>query len=174
MSQINHIQLNELGNQLQERGLSLAFVESMTAGFMSSVWSLQVDAGKCLKGGIVCFHESVKTDLLKVPTTLIKQYTAESMEVTMAMLAGLKKLIDADIYFSITGRAYEGEEPNPHAVEGEVFLICSCEEHILQQRLYIAANNAADIYIETFNASLNILEELLHLKWLYDHPLQES
>lgn len=90
MTAINHKLLNRLGDEISRRGWRLSFAESMSSGFMTSVWSLQINSGNYLRGGIVCFDESVKTSLLQVSEELLSTYTAESIEVSLALLQGLK------------------------------------------------------------------------------------
>lgn len=52
--------------------------------------------------GIVCYNEKLKTDLLKIKSSLIKKCTTESQEVTDALAKNLFHLISADFYVSIT------------------------------------------------------------------------
>lgn len=163
MVRIDHRLLNKVAAELVKRGWTLATVESMTAGFLSSIWSLQVDAGHLLKGGIVCFEESVKTKLLHVPQHIIDTYTAESMEVTKALIPGLKKLIPADVLISLTGVAYEGTKKHPTAEVGDVFIAVDIHG-ILVSRVYsLPSLNAADTYVKAFNASLALIDELLSI-----------
>lgn len=62
--------------------LTLAFAESATAGRAAAEFSLVKNAGKLLKGGLVCYDACLKEDILGVPSELIKKYTPESAEVT--------------------------------------------------------------------------------------------
>ncbi len=163
MFKIDHRKLNTIAEELQSRRLKLALTESMTGGFMSSVWSLQTEAGDYLMGNLVCFNEAVKVDVLGVPQELIAQFTAESMEVTEAMLFGLKKLFKAEVYCAITGLAYQGKDKHPTAEPGDVFLVVSFGNKILQRKLKFHARNAGDIYIQSFNASMEMIGELLGL-----------
>jgi len=161
MVRIDHQLLNKVAAELVKRRWTLATVESMTAGFLSSIWSLQVDAGDILKGSIVCFEESVKTQLLRVPQYLIDTYTAESMEVTKALIPGLKKRMPADVHIALTGVAYEGTTKHPTAEVGDVFIAINIHG-ILVSRVYsLPSRNAADTYVKAFNASLSLLDEFL-------------
>lgn len=45
---------------LLEKNLTIAFAESATAGRLSSEFSLPDDAGKYLKGAIVCYDACLK------------------------------------------------------------------------------------------------------------------
>lgn len=161
MAEIDFDKLNELAEQIQREGWKLALAESMTAGFLSSVWSLQTEAGTYLKGAVTAFDEEVKQHVLGVSPDLINLYTAESIEVTLAMLTGLRQLFPSDIQIAITGLAYEGKEKHPTAQVGDVFLAVALHEECISRQYHFEGQNAAAIYIQAFNASLYLLEEQL-------------
>src|SRR5690606_6280881 len=154
--------LNYIAGFLKKNGLKLALVESMTAGYFSTVWSLQVDAGDFLEGAIVAFSRQVKETLLEVPSSLIEAYTTESLIVTESMVMKLRELIAADVYIGITGLAYEGENPHPTAEAGDVFLVIYYKKQTLYIPIKAKYNNAAEVYMSAFNQSLQYLEEFLH------------
>lgn len=157
---INHRQLNNLAAYLCENNYRLALAESMSAGFFSSVWSLQCDSGDYFQGGVVCFGEAVKTGLLGVPSSLIRLFSAESIEVTESMVRGLKKQIDADLYLGITGVAYQGVKPQV-SDPGDVFLVIEFQQRIYHKILRVSTGNAGRVYIRAFNESLDFIEEVL-------------
>jgi len=85
--------INICSRLMAERGLTIAFAESATAGWLCSEFALTEDSGKVLKGGIDCYDADLKVSLLKVPQELIDRYTPESMEVTAEMARRLPALI---------------------------------------------------------------------------------
>lgn len=114
--------IDRCGNLLKERGLSIAFAESATAGRVMADFSLVEKASDFLKGGLVCYDASVKEDLLNVPHSLILQCTAESAEVTKAAAVGLRDLLKADIYVAITGLTSPGGSENENKPVGTIFI----------------------------------------------------
>ncbi|WP_208645552.1 CinA family protein [Mucilaginibacter endophyticus] len=82
---------------MAELGMTIAFAESATAGWLCSEFALTEASGKVLKGGIVCYDADLKTSLLGVPREMIEDYTPESIEVTREMAYRLAKLIRSDI-----------------------------------------------------------------------------
>ncbi|MVZ67655.1 hypothetical protein GQF61_17550 [Sphingobacterium sp. DK4209] len=161
MTAINHKLLNRLGDEISRRGWHLSFAESMTSGFITSVWSLQIDSGNYLLGGIVCFEESVKTSLLLVPEELLSTYTAESIEVSLALLQGLKQVLPAEVRIAVTGLAYEGTDKHPSAKVGDVFIAVAVKDAYLARSYALPSAHAADTYIKTLNCSLEMLASLL-------------
>lgn len=154
---IDEKKLNRLGEKISAAGLKMSIVESMTAGFFSTIWSLQTESGSYFKGSIICFDESVKTRLLKVPKELISEFSAESMEVTEAMLKGVSNLIPADIYISITGKAYDDDKKGEPSDAGDVFIVVSFLGKVVSRKFKFQGENAAEVFVLSFNASLDIL-----------------
>ncbi len=72
----------ELSKLMAQKGLTISFAESATAGWLCSEFALTEQSGKVLKGGIVCYDADLKVSLLGVPRELFDKYTPESMEVT--------------------------------------------------------------------------------------------
>lgn len=160
---IDDKRLNRIADFFTKNGLKLALVESMTAGYFSAVWSLQVDAGSFFEGSIVAFSRQVKETLLKVPSSLIDSYTAESLIVTESMIMRLQELIAADVYLGITGLAYEGDDVHPTAQVGDVFLVLYYNKETLYIPIKAKYRNAADVYMSAFNQSLQHMEDFLHI-----------
>lgn len=104
--------------------LTIAFAESATVGRMAAEFGLTEDAGKILKGGIVCYDACIKEDLLKVDDALVEQFTPESAEVTEAAAKGLKQLIPADVHVAITGLTSPGGSETEEKPVGTMFIHC--------------------------------------------------
>lgn len=107
---------------LIDKKFSIAFAESATAGRASAEFSLACDAGKFLKGGMVCYDAELKFSVLNVSHELLDKYTPESMEVTSAIAQGLVGLIPADIHVGITGLPCPGGSETTEKPVGTMFL----------------------------------------------------
>lgn len=114
--------IEECGRLLAEKGLTVAFAESATAGRQAMEFSLCKDAGKFLKGGIVCYDACLKEELLHVSKELIDACTPESAEVTYAIAIGLQQHIGADIHIGITGLTSPGGSETPEKPVGTMFI----------------------------------------------------
>ncbi|HXS57407.1 MAG TPA: CinA family protein [Hanamia sp.] len=106
---------------LTERKLTVSFAESVTCGLASHQLNITEGTSEIFMGSIICYNEKVKMNLLKVNSSLIKKYTAESQEVTDALAKNLPQLIDADIYVAITGLDADGGSETPEKPVGTVF-----------------------------------------------------
>src|ERR1700743_1989036 len=65
------VKINTCSKFMAEKGLTIAFAESATAGWLCSEFALTEESGKVLKGGIACYDASLKVSLLGVPQHLI-------------------------------------------------------------------------------------------------------
>jgi nicotinamide-nucleotide amidase len=132
---------------MAEKGLTIAFAESATAGWLCSEFALTEESGDILKGGLACYDADLKITLLGVPQKLIDEHTPESMEVTKEMAYRLKELLVSDIQVTVTGLTTPGGSETAEKPVGTMFvfaLICgreacfrkvfsgSCEEVIHQ------------------------------------------
>jgi len=114
--------LIECSELLKDKNLKLAFAESATAGRLCYEFSLTKHAGKFLKGSLVSYDADVKQDCLHVQRSLIDTYTPESAEVSEAMTYGLKDLVPADIYLSVTGLISSGGSETAEKPVGTMFI----------------------------------------------------
>jgi nicotinamide-nucleotide amidase len=114
--------VKECSKALGERGLSLAFAESATAGRLAAEFSLCEESGTVLKGGLVCYDASLKQTILHVPADMIRRYTPESAEVTQELASRLQAFIPADIHVGITGLTCPGGSETPEKPVGTIFV----------------------------------------------------
>lgn len=134
---------------LISKNLSIAFAESASAGRMAAEFSMVPNAGKFLKGGLVCYDACLKQDILKVGKELIEKCTPESMEVTKAAAFGLKNLIDADIHIAVTGLPAPGGSETLEKPVGTMFIYAVKDgEHLFSEKV-IFDGEPEDIILKT-------------------------
>jgi len=114
--------LIQCGRQLLENNLTVVFAESVTAGRICAEFSLLEQAGKFLKGSLVAYDAGLKQDSLHVQKVLIDNFSPESAEVTEAMTMGLRNIVPADIYVSITGLTRAGGSESSTKPVGTIFI----------------------------------------------------
>jgi nicotinamide-nucleotide amidase len=144
--------LFRVGSFLAQHKLKLVCAESMTAGFLSSTFALEVSSGDYYLGSLVCYDDLMKEMLLHVSPSLIETYTSESAEVTLAMLQGLENLVpQADIYISITGLAFDSPNPKQSRPVGRVYYAFAYQgnHHVVEKEF---KGNAGQIIIATCNS----------------------
>jgi nicotinamide-nucleotide amidase len=144
--------LFRLGSLLSHNNWKLACAESMTAGFLSSTFALEVSSGDYYLGSVVCYDDAMKQRVLQIVPSLIEVYTAESQEVTLAMLQGLQALVpQADVYLTITGLAFDSPNPKQYRPVGCVYYAFGYKgiQHVVEKQF---KGNAGQIIIATCNS----------------------
>ncbi|MDO4728253.1 MAG: CinA family protein [Bacteroidota bacterium] len=96
----------EFNNILKKYNLSIAAAESITGGLFCATITSVSGASEVVKCGIVTYQARCKTLLLGVDSSIIEQYSSESIETTISMVRGLSQVgIGASIYIAVTGVA---------------------------------------------------------------------
>jgi len=113
--------VNVLVKTLLKKKLTVAFAESMTCGLAAHQLSTVRGTSEILIGGIVCYQEQAKHELLNVSQRLLRKYTAESQQVTDAMARRLSQACTADIYAAVTGLCAPGVSESKSKPVGTVF-----------------------------------------------------
>jgi nicotinamide-nucleotide amidase len=84
---------------------TLAIAESCTGGLISNLLTNIPGASTFYMFGIIAYANTAKTNILKVPSALIKEYGAVSEPVASAMAQGARKILKTDYGLGITGIA---------------------------------------------------------------------
>lgn len=128
--------VNLLVKLLKKKNLTIAFAESMTCGLAAHQLSTVKGTSAILIGGIVCYQELAKHQLLEIPYSLIEAHTAESKEVTDALVKHLSEKCTADIYAAVTGLSAPGGSENKAKPVGTVFFSVLFRRKIHRKRKY--------------------------------------
>lgn len=98
----------EINEILWRNGQTLSTAESCTAGRIASVITAVPGSSNYYKGGLVCYADEVKTNLLGVDTQVIEEKTPVCEEVVCQMVSGSNKLFHTDYAVAISGYAGPG------------------------------------------------------------------
>jgi PncC family amidohydrolase len=93
--------LKKLGGRRELLGIA----ESCTGGLVSQTLTEVPGMSKVFNGAIVAYANSVKHDVLKVPSSALNKYGAVSEEVAVSMARGARKFLGSDWAISLTGIA---------------------------------------------------------------------
>lgn len=99
--------VREINTLCRENKYTVATAESCTAGGVSNAIASVSRASEYLLGGIVCYSEKVKKEVVGVPDMIIKEHGVVSPECARSMSVHLYDRIPADFCLGITG--YAGE-----------------------------------------------------------------
>ena len=109
--------------QLQARGWTIAFAESLTAGYLCGGLARTSGISAVLRGGVVTYDIPAKARFLGVDQARAEACDAVSAEVAIAMAEGARRLFEVPVAASTTGFAepWDGREPQAYvgiAAEG--------------------------------------------------------
>ena len=86
-------------------GVSLGAAESCTGGLVGGRITEVPGSSDIFVGGVVCYANRLKTELLDVPPALIDEHGAVSEPVARAMAEGARRRLAVDLAISVTGIA---------------------------------------------------------------------
>ena len=96
---------NVVANLLIENNVTIATAESCTAGMLSARLTDVPGSSKYFKGGVVCYSNNLKRDLVDVNQITLEKYGAVSEETAHELAVNISKKLDSEIGISITGIA---------------------------------------------------------------------
>ncbi len=93
---------------LRQRGQTVAFAESCTAGLVSATLAEIAGASEVLDGGVVSYSNEMKREFLGVSAEILERDGAVSPRCAVAMAEGLSHRTHSDFTLSVTGLAGPG------------------------------------------------------------------
>lgn len=98
----------EINEMMWRNHKTLATAESCTAGRIASVITAVPGSSNYYKGGLICYADEVKEELLGVDAAVIEEQTAVCEDVVKAMVIGANKMFHTDYSVAISGFAGPG------------------------------------------------------------------
>lgn len=99
--------MNELSSQvlLTLSGKTLVTAESCTGGGIGAALTAVPGSSAVYQGGVICYSNWVKENVLGVSREVLIQHGAVSGPVAGCLASGVRKLLKADLAVSVTGLA---------------------------------------------------------------------
>lgn len=110
----------------QDRHLTVACAESLTAGMTASAIAGVPGASLVLRGGAVTYCDEIKHRVLGVREETLASHTAVSEQTACEMATGAKRLFDADVAVSLTG--YAGPDGGAPGNPAGTVYIATCDD----------------------------------------------
>lgn len=126
--------MEKLLKALQEKGLTLGSVESITGGLFASKVTSIPGASKVFKGALITYTAEEKNRLAKVSKETIEEYGVVSPEVAIEMAEGGRRALNVDICVSVTGNAGPTCEPGGKPV-GEVHIAVATKDGTITRQI---------------------------------------
>ncbi|MBO6189410.1 MAG: CinA family protein [Alloprevotella sp.] len=125
----------EINQLLYSSGRTLSTAESCTAGRMATIITAAPGSSNYYRGGLCCYAEDVKTQLLGVDADVMAEQTPVCEEVAKQMVTGANKLFKTDYAVAITGYAGPGGSPNGNVLVGTIWIAVGSKNRLVTQML---------------------------------------
>ncbi|MBR1838748.1 MAG: CinA family protein [Bacteroidaceae bacterium] len=122
----------EINERMWTAHKTLATAESCTAGRVSSVITAIPGSSNYFRGGLVCYQNDIKEDMLGVSPDTIAEHTVVSEAVAREMVVGATKLFKSDYAVAITGYAGPGgaDAVGSSVIVGNIWVAVGSPERI--------------------------------------------
>ena len=139
-------------------GKSLVTAESCTGGGIGAALTGVSGSSAVYKGGIICYTNWVKQNILQVDGSLLEKEGAVSAPVAQAMAEGARRVLEADIAVSVTGLAGPGGDEYGNPV-GRVYIGYCDARNSLVRRFTFAGDREA-VRAQTVEEALKLILEM--------------
>lgn len=139
------------------QGRTLVTAESITGGGIGAAITAVSGSSAIYKGGIICYTDWVKNQILGVNEKLLEEVGAVSAAVAKQMAHGARRVLAADIAVSVTGLAGPKGDDFGNNI-GTVF-IGFADARRTEAREYHFSGSREDIRMQTIQAALELILE---------------
>ena len=157
----------EISEYLWRVEKTVATAESCTAGQVASALAALPGASNYFRGGVVCYANELKTQLLDVQEEVLAEKGAVSEDVARQMVQGALKHLRSDYAIAVTG--YAGPGGGPEAAVGTIYVAVGNTEGTDVRELTGDDGREENVARATLTALQMLLEKLKN-----DFPLPEE
>jgi len=143
---------------LKSKKLKLATAESCTGGLISKRITDVSGSSEVFEGGVVCYSNRFKENVLGVSPETLKKYGAVSRETAREMVKGVLSLTKADIAVAVTGIAGPSSDDTNKPV-GLVYIAVSDGKSTIVKKLL--NNFTGDVRGQNRNISADTALEMI-------------
>lgn len=138
-------------------GKTLVTAESLTGGGIGAAITAIPGSSEVYKGGVICYTNWVKENVLGVPAEILERYGAVSYWTAGYMASGARKVLKADVAVAVTGLAGPGGDEYGNPV-GTVFIGFESNRRALVRR-YTFSGTREEVRNQTIEAALKLILE---------------
>jgi nicotinamide-nucleotide amidase len=144
-----------LCDALSRAGMTVATAESCTGGLVADMLTNVPGSSKYFSGGVICYSNRLKQELLGVPAELLDEYGAVSAGVAETMAAGVRNQIKSDYGVATTGIAGPGGATDKKPV-GMAFVAVAGPNGVVSEKVVFNVNRKLN-KTRFAQAALNLL-----------------
>ena len=149
----------EVNELLWEREKTVSTAESCTGGRIAEAIIAVPGASKYFKGGIICYVNEVKENLLGVSHDVLEEKTAVCEEVAIAMVKGACKALNTDYAVAATGIAGPGGGTKEIPV-GTIWLAVGSPDNVVTYKIEEDQGRDINLIVATTKAMMMLRDFL--------------
>ena len=150
---------NVVGDLLRQHRLTVAVAESCTGGLLGKRLTAVPGSSDYFVGGIICYSDRLKQQLLGVHAETLREHGAVSEAVVQEMVRGVQQSTGADCAIAITGIAGPGGGSAEKPV-GTVWIACAIDGTVRTRR-FVLPGDREEIRERAAQAGLALLWKTL-------------
>ena len=150
----------ELQQRMYDNGLTIGTAESCTGGRVAEAIMATQGASKYFKGGVICYSNEVKENLLDVSAQVLAEQSAVSEEVAIQMVKGACETLKTDYTVAVTGYAGPVAGENDGVPVGTIWVACGTKDNTLTLKLNEDFGRDINLAIAT-NRALRLMLDFL-------------
>jgi nicotinamide-nucleotide amidase len=155
----NKVTSREIGDILYDSGLTVGTAESCTGGRVAEGIIAIPGASNYFKGGIICYADEIKINMLSVKPESIAEHTVFSEQVAREMVSGAVDALGVNFAIATTGVAGPGGGV-PEAPVGTIWVACGTKNDIVTLKLTEDYGRDINLAIATSHALKLFLDYL--------------
>lgn len=148
-----------IGDLLKSQNKTIATAESCTGGYLAHLLTSVPGASSFYHGSIVAYQNTIKTQLLDVPTEILEQHGAVSQQTVERMAKEVRLKLGTSIGVAASGIAGPDGGTDEKPV-GTIWIAYADEEKVLTKKLQLSALRENNIRMTSL-AILNLIRHQL-------------
>lgn len=146
-----------IGNLLVQHNSTISTAESCTGGYIAHLFTSLPGSSNYYKGSIVSYDNSVKENMLHVPSNIIEQYGAVSYETVEYMAKNVLQILNTDYAIATSGiMGPTGETPAKPI--GTVWIAVASKQTVKAKLFNLRLDRKRNIELTAMHALLQIRE----------------
>jgi nicotinamide-nucleotide amidase len=139
-----------LGDFLRSKKLTLATAESCTGGYLSHLFTSIPGSSDYFKGGIIAYHNEIKTNFLDVPEEDLLKYGAVSENAVTKMAEAVRLKMNTNIGVAVSGIAGPGGG-TPEKPVGTVWMAYNDSRKTVTKKVILSTKREENIRMAAYS-----------------------
>ena len=156
-----YVHAENLVHKAQKKQKTIALAESCTGGLISALITEIPGASHVFSFAAITYADAIKSKILHVPESILEKFGAVSTHCVQHMIYGLKDILQANIYFAVSGIAGPDGGSKEKPVGTVCFACCSHQKTELVRKQFPTHHSRSKIRMLSLEHALFMLHQAL-------------